>query len=116
MSDQPLDWGTLSLSLNVKDLVASRDFYLKLGFEKHDGNEADNWLIMKHGDTHIGLFQGMFDDNLITFHPKDVRSLQKHIKAQGITLDLEVPDEDGSGAGHFSLKDPDGNLIYVEQF
>jgi catechol 2,3-dioxygenase-like lactoylglutathione lyase family enzyme len=118
--------GAFSISLSVKDLGASRAFYEKLGFRPMGGNEAENWLILKNGDTVIGLFQGMFEQNILTFNPgwdsnaqaldefTDVRSLQQALKAQGITLVSEA-DETTTGPASFVVVDPDGNPILVDQ-
>ena len=109
-----MDLGQFSLSLTVKDIKASRAFYEKLGFTRLDG-DGESWLIMKSGATVIGLFQGMFDKNLLTFNPKDVRSIQKHLKAQGVTLIREVDDLDADTPDHITLEDPDGNPIMFDQ-
>lgn len=109
-----MDTGKFSVSLTVKDLKTSRDFYQKLGFEVYDGVEEQNWLIMRNGTTYIGLFQGMFEKNLLTFTPTDVRAIQKHLKAQGITL-IEEADESTEGPAHITLVDPDGNPIMFDQ-
>jgi catechol 2,3-dioxygenase-like lactoylglutathione lyase family enzyme len=121
-----MELGNFSVSLAVKDIHASKAFYEKLGFEVFMGELADNWLIMKNGASTIGLFQGMSDRNTLTFNPgwdnnagqlesfTDVRALQKHIKAQGITPAAEA-DEDGSGPASFMVIDPDGNPILVDQ-
>ena len=118
--------GAFSVSLNVKDIAVSRSFYEKLGFEAFGGDIAQNWLIMKNGDHLIGLFQGMFEGNLLTFNPgwdqnagnlesfADVRELQKEFKAKGITIDPEA-DESSSGPASFMVTDPDGNVILVDQ-
>lgn len=121
-----MDLGAFSVSLAVKDIKASRDFYAKLGFTSLGGDVAQNWLILKNGPHVIGLFQGMFDKNILTFNPgwdqdaknvasfTDVRELQRAIKAQGVTLTSEAP-ESGTGPAHFTLEDPDGNQILVDQ-
>lgn len=119
--------GAFSISLSVKDIAASKAFYEKLGFSVFGGDEAQHWLIMKNADDHvIGLFQGMFDKNMLTFNPgwdqnankldsfTDVRQLQKALKAQGLTLHTEA-DESTSGPASFVLVDPDGNPILVDQ-
>ncbi|HCV23555.1 MAG TPA: VOC family protein [Candidatus Latescibacteria bacterium] len=119
--------GNFSISLCVKDLEASRAFYAKLGFEVFGGVAEQNWLILKNGDHTIGLFQGMFEKNTLTFNPgwdsnasaingnfTDVRGLQKSLKEQGVELAMEV-DEDTSGPGSFLAIDPDGNPILVDQ-
>jgi catechol 2,3-dioxygenase-like lactoylglutathione lyase family enzyme len=118
--------GAFSLSLNVSDIAASRAFYEKLGFSAMGGDISQNWLIMKNGDTLIGLFQGMLERNMLTFNPgwdqdantldsyTDVRELQKALKAAGIELDTEA-DENSKGPGHFLVTDPDGNPILVDQ-
>ena len=121
-----MDLGNFSISLTVKDLETSRAFYEKMGFEVFGGNASENWLIMKNGSTNIGLFQGMFDKNTLTFNPgwdnqaqrlesfTDVRSLQSHIKDAGIELISEA-EENTEGPGSFMLLDPDGNPILVDQ-
>ena len=118
--------GNFSVSLNVKDIQESKQFYETLGFSVFGGDASQNWLIMKNGDATVGLFQGMFDKNILTFNPSwnsnakkldtftDVRDLQKQLKAQGITLDTEA-DEQSTGPASFMLKDPDGNPILVDQ-
>ncbi len=118
--------GAFSVSLNVKDIQASKTFYQKLGFEPFGGDETQNWLIMRNGDHVIGLFQGMFEQNILTFNPgwdqnaqpvdsfTDVRDLQKALKAQGIAFASEA-DESTSGPASFVVIDPDGNPILVDQ-
>ncbi len=122
-----MELGAFSVSLAVKDLQASREFYEKLGFEVTGGNESENWLIMKNGMSIIGLFQGMFEKNILTFNPgldnttarvedfTDVRQIQASLKEQGIALEQEV-DAEGEGPGHISLQDPDGNAVLIDQF
>ena len=122
-----MDLGIFSLSLAVKDLAASRAFYEKLGFTVLGGDAAQNWLILKNGVTVIGLFQGMFEKNMLTFNPgwdaaaqnvdpfTDVRQLQAMLKAAGVKLDSEVDPAAASGPGYFTLTDPDGNPILVDQ-
>ena len=121
-----MDLGTLSISLAVKDLAASRQFYEKFGFKAFAGNASQNWLIMKNGDYAIGLFQGMFEKNILTFNPgwdgnaqkldafTDVRELQRQLKAQGVQLTTEA-DETTAGPASFIAVDPDGNPILVDQ-
>ena len=118
--------GAFSISLAVKDLQASRAFYEKFGFTQFGGDEKYNYLIMKNGDHLIGLFQGMFEKNLLTFNPgwdndaqplaefTDVRELQRQLKAQGVSFTQEA-DESGSGPASFACEDPDGNPILVDQ-
>lgn len=118
--------GAFSVSLTVKNLEASRDFYENFGFEAVMGQVADNWLIMKNGDHVIGLFQGMFEKNLLTFNPgwdqnanklesfTDVRELQRQLKEKGVPLSTEA-DETSSGPASFIAVDPDGNPILVDQ-
>jgi len=118
--------GAFSISLAVKDLAVSRAFYQKLGFDDMGGVPDQNWLIMKNGDTVIGLFQGMFEDNIMTFNPgwdqsaqpldtfTDIRDIQKHLKSEGVALDAEA-DEATTGPASVMLKDPDGNVILVDQ-
>ena len=109
-----MELGNFSLSLTVKDIKASRAFYEKLGFEVFDGNEDQNWLMLRCGETKIGLFQGMFEQNLLTFNPQDVRAIQKKLKADGIELITEAEAEEG--AASITLIDPDGNTIMFDQF
>lgn len=121
-----MELGAFSISLNVKDIKASRNFYEKLGFEVFGGEMSENWLIMKNGDTLIGLFQGMFEKNMLTFNPgwdnnaknlenfQDVRELQGQFKQQGLAIEGEV-DESTTGPAYFSLVDPDGNPILFDQ-
>lgn len=118
--------GAFSISLAVKDIAASRAFYEKLGFDIFGGNQDQNWLILKNGQTIIGLFQGMFERNALTFNPgwdqdcntldnfEDVRALQARLSKAG--LDTGVPIEAGtSGPAHFAMIDPDGNPVLVDQ-
>lgn len=121
-----MELGAFSVSLAVKDLEASKTFYEKLGFDAMGGDASQNWLIMKNGNTVIGLFQGMFDKNILTFNPgwdqnaqgldsfTDVRDLQKALKAQGVAFESEA-DESTTGPASFVLVDPDGNPILVDQ-
>lgn len=118
--------GQFSISLAVKDLEVSRAFYEKLGFTVFGGSAEHHYLIMKQGPTLIGLFQGMFEKNILTFNPgwdadaqnvdpfTDVRAWQRRLKDAGLEL-LEVADEAGSGPAYFTLQDPDGNPILVDQ-
>ncbi len=118
--------GTFSISLAVKDLQTSQSFYEKLGFTVFGGEASQNWLILKNGDHTIGLFQGMFDKNMLTFNPgwdgnagkldtfTDVRDLQRQLKAQGVQLVSEA-DETTTGPASFVAVDPDGNPILVDQ-
>ena len=123
---EQLKLGVFSISLNVKNVHASKEFYEKLGFTVFGGNIDQNWLIMKNGNSIIGLFQGMLESNIITFNPgwdenaknlevfDDVRAIQKHLKSSGIELKNEV-DESASGPGYITLNDPDGNSILIDQ-
>lgn len=118
--------GAFSVSLAVKDLAASRAFYEKLGFEKVFGEEEQNWLILRSGETTIGLFQGMFERNMLTFNPgwnaqaeavddfEDVREIQKRLKERGLELASEA-DESTSGPASLMLIDPDGNPVLIDQ-
>ena len=119
--------GNFSVSLAVKDIEASKLFYEKLGFTVFTGNQSQNWLIMKNADDAIiGLFQGMFDKNVLTFNPgwdsnaqtldsfTDVREIQRRLKAQGVQLQTEA-DESTTGPASFIVVDPDGNPIFVDQ-
>ncbi len=120
--------GAFSVSLAVSDLAASRTFYQKLGFEVFGGDEAMNYLIMKNGDSLIGLFHGMFEENILTFNPgwdtdasevaefDDVRAIQRDLESAGLTLDQRLGDDDsGSGPASIVLTDPDGNVILIDQ-
>ena len=109
-----MDLGVFSISLAVKDIKASRAFYEKLGFEVIAGNQEENWLILSHGRAKVGLFQGMFEKNILTFNPRDVRAIQAELKAQGIVL-TEEADPTTEGPAYISLMDPDGNPILIDQ-
>jgi lactoylglutathione lyase len=121
-----MDLGAFSISLPVKDLAKSKAFYEALGFTAMGDYSDQGWMILKNGDTIIGLFQGMFDKPMLTFNPgwdqnaknledfKDVREIQADLKAKGIPLESEV-DESSSGPGSFVVIDPDGNPILVDQ-
>ncbi len=111
---EPMDLGTFSVSLSVKDIAAAKAFYRDMGFEVIFGKEEENWLILQNGEAKIGIFQGMFEGNMLTFNPKDVRSIQKALKAKGRTFELEA-DEKTTGPAHAVLKDPDGNTILIDQ-
>lgn len=118
--------GAFSVSLAVKDLAKSKEFYEKLGFSAFGGDMSQNYLIMKNEDTLIGLFQGMFPNNILTFNPgwdssannleefEDVREIQKTLKSKGLKLETEAK-EDAQGPGSFVVMDPDGNAILVDQ-
>lgn len=118
--------GAFSISLSVCDIEASRAFYEALGFQPFGGDISQNWLMLRNGETVIGLFQGLFEGNLLTFNPgwdqhcadlpdfTDVRDIQKALKAKGLTL-AEEADETGSGPASLSLTDPDGNTILIDQ-
>ncbi|MCA0150893.1 MULTISPECIES: VOC family protein [Rossellomorea] len=118
--------GAFSVSLSVKDIHLSKSFYENLGFEVMGGNIDQNWLIMKNESCIIGLFQGMFEKNILTFNPgwdqnaenlesfTDVRDLQKNLKAKGISM-LSEADETSEGPASFTIEDPDGNTILVDQ-
>ncbi|HSN76379.1 MAG TPA: VOC family protein [Anaerolineae bacterium] len=118
--------GAFSVSLTVKDIAASQAFYQKFGFDVFGGDASHNWLILKNGDCVIGLFQGMFEKNILTFNPgwdssarqletfTDVRELQRKLKAQGVALQREA-DERTAGPASFVVVDPDGNPILVDQ-
>jgi len=121
-----MELGAFSISLAVKDIVASRAFYEKFGFKVFAGDISQNWLIMKNGDHAIGLFQGMFEKNILTFNPgwdsnaqkletfTDVRELQRQLKAQGVEFVSEA-DESTTGPASFIAVDPDGNPILFDQ-
>jgi lactoylglutathione lyase len=121
-----MELGAFSISLAVKDLQASKVFYEKLGFTVFGGDASENWLILKNRDTTIGLFQGMFEGNILTFNPgwdsdarkldvfTDVRELQRQLKARGVELVSEA-DESSTGPASLVAVDPDGNTIFVDQ-
>ena len=118
--------GAFSVSLNVKDIHQSKAFYENLGFEVFGGDITQNWLIMKNENSIIGLFQGMFEKNILTFNPgwnenaqnlesfTDVRELQKQLKEKGIKI-LSEADESSEGPAYMTIEDPDGNQILVDQ-
>jgi predicted enzyme related to lactoylglutathione lyase len=121
-----MELGNFSVSLAVKDIEASKVFYEKLGFTAFAGDRSQNWLIMKNGDRNIGLFQGMFEKNILTFNPgwtsdaqplkefTDVRELQRQLKASGVDMMTEA-DESTTGPASFMIADPDGNTILIDQ-
>lgn len=118
--------GAFSVSLAVKDIGTSRAFYEKLGFRQVGGDPTQNWLILRNGETTVGLFQGMFPSNLLTFNPgwtsqcetltefTDVREIQRALKASGLTLASEA-DETTTGPASLMLTDPDGNTVLIDQ-
>jgi catechol 2,3-dioxygenase-like lactoylglutathione lyase family enzyme len=121
-----MELGAFSVSLAVKDIEASRLFYEKLGFTAFAGDQSQNWLVLKNGDHAIGLFQGMFEKNILTFNPgwsqdaqplrefTDVRELQRQLKDRGVSLIAEA-DERSTGPASFMVADPDGNTILFDQ-
>jgi predicted lactoylglutathione lyase len=121
-----MELGAFSVSLSVKDLEASKLFYEKLGFTVFAGDQSQNWLIMKNGNSVIGLFQGMFDKNILTFNPgwnsdaqpvgefTDIRDLQRQFKEHGIKMISEA-DEASTGPASFMVADPDGNVFLIDQ-
>jgi lactoylglutathione lyase len=126
MGQEATTLGKFSVSLTVKDLEASRAFYEKLGFQVSGGKAEQKWLVLRNGTATIGLFQGMFERNVLTFNPgwdstsqplaqfTDVRELQRRLKAQGIAPETPA-DEASSGPAHIMLMDPDGNPILIDQ-
>lgn len=121
-----MELGNFSVSLAVKDIAASRAFYENLGFSMFGGNQADGWLILRNDTAVIGLFQGMFEKNMMTFNPgwdrdaqlvpgfTDIRALQRTLKDRGVPFVTEA-DESTSGPASFVVSDPDGNMIVVDQ-
>ena len=121
-----MNLGAFSISLNVKDIQKSKSFYEMLGFQVLGGDITQNWLILKNEGCVIGLFQGMFEKNILTFNPgwnqnaenldsfSDIRDLQKQLKEKGIKL-LTEADESSKGPASFTIEDPDGNPILVDQ-
>ena len=126
MVNDNLKLGAFSLSLSVIDLAKSKVFYENLDFEVLAGSVSDDYYIMKNENSLIGIFHGMFEGNIMTFNPgwdengketstfDDIRMIQKHLKSQGVVFDLEA-DESTSGPASFMLKDPDGNIILMDQ-
>jgi catechol 2,3-dioxygenase-like lactoylglutathione lyase family enzyme len=124
--DSRMRLGNFSVSLAVKDIAASRAFYEKLGFKMVGGDQSKNWVVLQNETTKIGLFQGMFEKNMLTFNPgwdskaatlaefEDVRELQKTLKSRGLTPN-PAADESTTGPAYFMLTDPDGNPILVDQ-
>ena len=124
--DDPVQLGNFSVSLNVKDIKASKAFYEKLDFKQVSGKLEQNWVVLQNGTTKIGLFQGMLEKNSLTFNPgwdherktpkdfQDVRELQRILKERGLKLETEA-DETTDGPASFTLADPDGNPILVDQ-
>ena len=121
-----MELGAFSISLAVRDIEASKTFYEKFGFKVIGGDATQNWLILKNSDHTIGLFQGMFEKNTLTFNPgwdknaaqvdsfTDIRDLQRQLKAQGVEL-LTEADEASTGPASFVAVDPDGNPVLVDQ-
>ncbi|MFJ5772097.1 VOC family protein [Psychrobacillus sp. NPDC093180] len=121
-----MNLGAFSVSLKVKDINKSKTFYENLGFQAMGGDITQNWLIMKNENCIIGLFQGMFENNILTFNPgwnsnaenlesfTDVRELQKQLKEKGIKI-LQEADETTEGPAYFTIEDPDGNQILLDQ-
>src|SRR5262245_12220002 len=119
--------GAFSISLAVKDLAVSRDFYEKLGFEVVGGSADENYLILRNGEAIVGIFQGMFEKNILTFNPglttrlenlaefDDVRDIQAALRAAGLSL-IDTADPASTGPAHITLEDPDGNPILIDQF
>ena len=124
--DEPVQLGNFSVSLTVKDIKASKAFYEKLDFKQVAGKLEQNWVVLQNGTTNVGLFQGMFERNSLTFNPgwtpaketlkdfQDVRELQRILKTRGLKLQIEA-DEKTDGPASFTLADPDGNPILVDQ-
>lgn len=122
-----MELGAFSISLTVSDLGASREFYEKLGFEVTGGDADQGWLILANQPAVIGLFQGMFDNNIMTFNPgwgpdaqnldtfTDVREIQSRLEEAGVELGERVADDNQDGPAHITLIDPDGNAILIDQ-
>ena len=121
-----MNLGAFSVSLSVKDIATSREFYEKLGFRPVGGDPDQNWQILRNGYVTIGLFHGMFEGNVLTFNPgwdsqarpvddfTDIRELQRRLKAEGLKMTVEA-DESGSGPASFMMLDPDGNALLFDQ-
>ena len=124
---KPMDLGNFSVSLNVKDIRASKAFYEKLDFKVVAGKLEQNWIVLQSGNATIGLFQGLFDKNIMTFNPgwnkdketlkefQDVREIQRTLKARGITTIAPEADEKTEGPAYFKVTDPDGNTLLFDQ-
>jgi catechol 2,3-dioxygenase-like lactoylglutathione lyase family enzyme len=124
--EKSLELGNFSVSLAVKDIKASMTFYQKLGFKQVAGKLEQNWVVLQNGTARIGLFQGMFDKNILTFNPgwnkdketltdfQDVRELQRALKARGLTIAPEA-DPTTTGPAYFQVTDPDGNTLLIDQ-
>lgn len=114
---EEVQMGTYSISLNVKDISKSKMFYQNLGFEMLEGigGIEQNWIILSNGEAKIGLFQGLFPNNTITFNPTDARSIYSHVKTKGIVPTFEMGFDKGVGPCTFSIADPDGNPILIDQ-
>lgn len=124
--ETPVQLGNFSVSLTVKDIAASRAFYEKLGFRVRGGNQDQKWLVLQNGTATIGIFQGMFEKNSLTFNPgwdnnakplaefTDVREIQRILKERGLTLDVSA-DENSTGTAYIVLHDPDGNPVLIDQ-
>ncbi len=121
------DLGKFSVSLTVQDIAASRTFYESLGFEQIAGEQEQGWVILQSGSAVIGLFHGMFESNILTFNPTDVRAIKAHLEAQGTTVELQHEMGDSSnpaegapapetGPAHFTISDPDGNTLLFDQW
>ncbi len=123
-----MDLGIFSISLTVKDLAASKAFYEKLGFVQTGGDDEANYLIMVNGESVIGLFQGMFEKNILTFNPgltregkqlesfTDVRDIERTLRDRGVEISHDTAEAGESGPAHIVLEDPDGNPILIDQF
>lgn len=123
-----LELGAFSISLNVADLDASRQFYEKLGFEVAGGDPDHGYQILKNGETTIGIFHGMFEGNILTFNPGltnrmeklneflDIRDVEKHLQEHGVELTASIKDDNEEGPASVTLVDPDGNAILIDQF
>lgn len=121
-----MELGAFSISLSVKDIAASRAYYETFGFREKAGNMAQNWIVLQNGTTNIGLFQGMFEGNILTFNPgwdqnaqnldsfTDIRDIQKHLKSHGIALSTEVA-QGTTGPASLTTVDPDGNAVLIDQ-
>lgn len=121
-----MELGAFSISLKVRDIHVSKSFYEKLGFQATAGDLDQNWVIMKNGDHVIGLFQGMFEQNILTFNPgwdqngsplasfTDIRDLQRSLKEKGVAFEAQA-DENQTGPASFMIIDPDGNPILIDQ-
>ncbi len=112
-----MDLGTFSISLNVKSLTASLEFYRAFGFEEVGGDADEGWMLVRNGNAIIGLYEKTYDANVLTFYPPDLRAVQREMRSKGYDFELdEEASQSDEGPAHSMLADPDGNLVLLEQY